>query len=180
MEESNLSIGTSMINQQPLKKPNYWKPGFVIVLLMLVLSIGLIAFYINSNARLASQLAKSIISNKIAITPSIVPLAVPQQDAVQIISPQIRLYRSDIEGGQIIATFQIKNLNKASNINKVTYWTDKNSPSEAKTQPFSEFINIPVSEINDYVFFQFENDKNNSSEIYASQLRPMVPGKLAE
>jgi len=181
MEEKSSSIDISAKNQQSpeqsiksIQKPNYWKLGFIVVLLMLVLSIGLLVYFIKSNTKLSSQLAKSI-------TPSVVPSATPQQGATQEISVKIDPYRLDNEGGQIIATFQINNLNKESNISKVTYWTDKNGACKAKTEEFSEFIKIPASEIEDYVFFQFADDKNHTSEIYASSPNPIFQcGKLAE
>jgi len=188
MEEKNFPIDISVKNQQlpeqsikPIRKPNYWKLGFIVVLLMLVLSIGLLVYFIKSNSNLSKRIAKSVIPDEISITPSAVPSATLQQDVVQGIFVKINPYRLDDEGEQIIATFQINNLNKESNISKVTYWTDKNGACKAKTEKFSEFIKIPASEIEDYVFFQFADDKNHTSEIYASSPNPIFQcGKLTE
>jgi len=188
MEENNLPINTSVEDQQfpgqlinPIQKINNWKLRFIVVLLILLLSMGLLIYLVINNMKLSSLLTKSITSSEVSITPLIVPSVTPQVGNAQKISVKIDPYRLDDEEGQVIATFQITNLNKDSHINKVTYWTDKNGACKAKIQAFSEFIKIPANEINDYAFFQFTGEKIGTSEIYASSPNPIFQcEKLAE
>jgi len=88
MEEKSFPIDISVKNQQltehsikPIQMPNYWKLGFIVVLLMLVLLMSLLVYFIKSNTKLNSRLAKLIIPNEILITPSVVSSVAPQQDA---------------------------------------------------------------------------------------------------
>lgn len=179
MEENNLPNTTSPESQ----KPNQWKLGFIVVLFMLIFSTGSLFYFMKSNTDLRNKITKPIISNEISVipSPSVIPLTTPGQEVTHIISMQIEPYRLDDEAGQIIATFQVTNLNKEKNINKVTYWTDKKGACNAKTQPFSEFIKVPAEDIDSFVFFQFTSEAGDSSQIYAMSHHPIFQcGKLAE
>ncbi len=176
MQENNSFGDTSAENQQPVnttKKSNCLKLGFVVVLSLLILSAGSLAYLIKSNTELRSQLVRLTAPKEILNT--------LQQDSSQEMSIKIVPYRLEEEEGQMVAIFQINNPNKENNISNVTYWTDKNGACKATTQAFSEFIKVPAIEINDYVFFQFSNENGSISQIYADSPNPIFQcGALPE
>jgi hypothetical protein len=170
------------------KKKNYWRLGLFATLLLWFSSVAIVVVYFKNNegklaqieAKPTTSVSTATIVPQYTIYTSTEPTA-PLQDGGQNIFVRIEPYRADDENGQAIVTFQITNLNEEVKIDKITYWTDKKGACEAKTSPFSEFIKIPMDDINNYSFFQFSDKDDNTSEIYASSHNPIFQcGTLAE
>jgi hypothetical protein len=169
-------------------KKNYWKLGFFVVLLLWLLSaFSLVAYFKNSEN--GSTEGEKELTNAVPTTNNMpndkTPTTskstnTPLLDVGREISVRIEPYRLDEEQSRQIATFQIINLNEKDKLDKVTYWTDKNGACKATTQPFTEFVKVPVDEAN-YSFFRLTDADGKISEIYASSHNPIFQcGNLAE
>jgi hypothetical protein len=168
-------------------KKNIWKLGFFVVLILWLLSISSLTAYFKIKENRLSESQKEL-TNAVPTTNNMLNDKIPStsepntslQDVGREISVRIEPYRLDEEQSRQIATFRIVNMNEKDKLDKVTYWTDKNGACKATTQPFTEFVKVPVDEAN-YSFFRLTDVDGTMSEIYASSHNPIFQcGNLAE
>ncbi len=165
----------------------FWKTGFFVVLVLWLMTLILAGVYlwgssfINNDRAFTKAVDPTPTSVSSPVEPSPIPTHFVTDETPNYISARVELYRIEDDLEEISAIFKITNLNNDISLKEIRYWTDKTGSCEAQTVQFSEFIEIPLNEIDQYSFFQFIDDSGNNSEIYASSSTPIFQcGALAE
>ncbi len=153
-------------------KENYWQLAFFITLILWISSLIILFLCFNQQADEISKSYQSLTSAPTAVVTNTLTPKISLDDQ-NIFMVEVETYRNEIKDDQLISTFQIRNLNKNIDVKEIIYWTDIMSPCDAKAVEFSEFIEVPTDEINQFTFFMFKDENGNESQIYAASHQPI-------